>query len=225
MKQLQDMTVMEEILSHKIIAIIRGFSQEQILHTAEALLKGGIRLMEVTFDYAGDPSATPQAIRALCRAFGSEMLFGAGTVLTPGDAEAACEAGARYIITPNTDTSVIRRTKELGLVSMPGAMTPSEAVTAYRAGADIVKIFPSGDLGPGYIKALRGPLGFIPMAAVGGVDEHNIASFFAAGACCAGVGGKLADRASVRSGDYAAVTQAAKRLLSAAGVEGAETSQ
>lgn len=201
--------------SHKVIAILRGLSINEILHTAEALLKGDIRLVEVTFDYGKDPESTPMAIQALCRAFGNEMLFGAGTVLRPNDVDASCQAGARYIITPNTDPEVIHRATALDLAVMPGAMTPTEIVTAYRSGADLVKIFPSSELGPSYIRALRGPLGFIPMVAVGGIDETNIASFFAAGACCAGVGGKLADATAIRRGEYNAITQSAKRLLSA----------
>ncbi len=215
MKPTENKNTIEAILCHKVIAILRGFTKEETLRASEALLKGGVRLVEVTFDYGKDPDATPAAIEALCHTFGEEMLFGAGTVLSPEDVEKASQAGARYIITPNTDEAVIHRTKELDLAALPGAMTPSEVVAAYKAGADIVKIFPCADLGPGYIKALRGPLGFIPMAAVGGVDAHNIASFLAAGACCAGVGGKLADAAAIRRGDYDAVTRAAQQLLSA----------
>ena len=131
-----------------------------------------MRLVEVTFDYGKDPDATPAAIEALCHTLERKCFSAPEPSFPPEDVEKASQAGARYIITPNTDEAVIHRTKELDLAALPGAMTPSEVVAAYKAGADIVKIFPCADLGPGYIKALRGPLGFIPMAAVGGVDAH-----------------------------------------------------
>ena len=210
------MNTLDRILENKIIAILRGLSEEEILRTGEALLKGGVSSIEVTFNFAGDLEATPRAIAALRRAFGNDLCAGAGTVLTTETVQLAADAGAQYIITPNTDEAVIRKTKELGLIAMPGAMTPTEVVQAHRFGADIVKIFPSGDLGPGYIKALKGPLGFIPMAAVGGIDEHNIAAYLKAGACCAGVGGKLANLAAIRSGAFASIEACAKALVTAA---------
>lgn len=209
------MNTLEHILDTKIVAILRGLSDEEILRTGEALLKGGVSCIEVTFNFAGELAATTRAISALRRTFGNDLCAGAGTVLTTDAVQMAADAGAQYIITPHTDEGVIRKTKELGLISMPGAMTPTEVLQAHNWGADIVKVFPSGDLGPGYIRSLRGPLPFIPMAAVGGIDEHNVGAFLKAGACCAGVGGRLANLTTIHNGDYAAIEAAARAMVAA----------
>ncbi len=142
-------------------------------------------------------------------------MLGAGTVITPEQVQTAFDCGAQYIISPNVDAQVIKKTKELGMVSIPGAFTPSEMVTAYNAGADVVKLFPAGLLGPAYIQAVRAPLAHIPVAVVGGIDENNIATFFRAGACCAGIGSNLVNRKAVLAGEYSAITQTAQKLAEA----------
>lgn len=176
--------VLHQILEDKIIAIVRGIPSGEIAGLARALRAGGIRCMEVTFDPSSPERAadTLSSIRAIRETLGGDVCVGAGTVMT-------AEAGAEYMISPHVSEEVIRETKRLGRISIPGAMTPTEAEHAYSLGADIVKIFPAGVLGPGYIKALKAPLRHIPLAAVGGVTADNCAEFIRAGA--SGVGGNL----------------------------------
>ncbi len=141
------------------------------------------------------------------------MAVGAGTVTSAALAELAHSAGAQFIVSPDTDPAVIRRTKELGMCAMPGAMTPSEIKTAYEAGADFVKVFPASVLGPEYIRAIRGPLGQIPLLAVGGVSEGNAAAFLQAGCVGVGVGGKLVNRDWIAAGQWDSITQLARQLV------------
>lgn len=152
------MDVMETIRKDKIIAIVRGL-EGAYARPASALYAGGITMIEVTFNQAKPDSwpETQAAIRLIAREFEGRVIPGAGTVMTTEQVQMAFDAGARYIVSPNVDEAVIRETKRLGLVSLPGAMTPTECVNAKRAGADAVKVFPAGDLGPNYIKAIRAP--------------------------------------------------------------------
>ncbi len=199
---------------YKIIAIVRGAEPAQCITVARALYAGGIRLMEITYDQKHPASwqATADTIAALVREYEGRMLIGAGTVTNPGLVEMTAKAGGGFIISPDTDLAVIRKTRELGLVSMPGAMTPSEIKTAHDAGADFVKVFPLGVLGPGYLKAVRAPLGHIRMMAVGGINEKNLRDYLEAGACGAGIGGNLVNRKWIESGELDKITAAAKEL-------------
>lgn len=204
------MTVLERILEEKIVAILRGLDFEDTIRTGEAIKNGGIRLMEVPFDQTKPLSYTTDKIRGLCERFGREgVLSGAGTVLTVEQVRAAREAGADYIITPTCNPEVIKETKALGMVAMPGAMTPTEIEQCYRAGADIVKVFPSDNLGTAYIKAVRGPLFYIPLSAVGGVNLDNIQEFFEAGVCSVGIGGNIVNRKLIEAGDFEGITKLA----------------
>lgn len=201
----------------KIIAIVRGIAPEQCLKVAQALYDGGIRLMEVTFDQK-HPEAfhkTTDAISAIAKAFEGKMLVGAGTVTTPELVEMAANAGAKYIISPDVNVSVIHKTRELGLVSMPGAMSPSEVMTAHHAGADYVKLFPVGTLGADYAKAIRAPISHVKMLAVGGVHAGNAAEFMKLGMCGVGVGGNLANKKWIEANEYDKITQAARELVEA----------
>ena len=206
------MNLLENILNEKIIAIIRGFDTETTLKTVRALKEGGIKFSEIPFSQDMPVSYTCEKISAVC-ASEPDVFVGAGTVLTPEQVEAACKAGAKYIIAPNSDESVIKKAKELGLLAMPGAMTPTEAVQCWKWGADIVKIFPSGALGIPYIKALKEPLGHIPLFAVGGVNLDNVRDFLKAGMCGAGIGGNLANKNLIASGDFAAITELAREYV------------
>ena len=152
--------VIARVSREKIIAIVRGVGSEQCMNVAKALYAGGVRLMEVTYDQSRPESwgATAKAIGDIARAFGDKMLIGAGTVTEPALVDMTRDAGGLYVISPDTNTEVIKRTRELGLVSMPGALTPSEIMMAHRSGADFVKLFPAADMGPGYLKAVRAPL-------------------------------------------------------------------
>ena len=208
------MDIEKQIRGGRIIAILRGLSTEATLRAAQALYDGGVRLLEVPFDSAGDPDGRRGAenIAALNRAFCGNIAVGAGTVVSVDLLHRAAEAGAAYIISPNTDAEVIRRTKALGLFSIPGAMTPSEILSAYRAGADMVKIFPAAVLGAPYIKAVRGPLPQVPLIAVGGVGAENAAAFLKAGCIAVACGGKLCDATAVREERFADLTAAAAQL-------------
>ena len=204
--------LLDEIRERKIIAIVRGVASKNMAAVAEALLAGGVSMMEITFDQssADGVAETLRSLALLRDGFGDRIGLGAGTVMTPEQAEGAFANGARYIISPNVDEAVIAKTKELGLVSMPGALTPTEVAAAHRMGGDIIKVFPAGLWGAEYVKAIRGPLSHIPLAAVGGVDPDNLASFLAAGACCVGVGGNLVNAKKAAVGDFAAITAAAQ---------------
>ena len=205
------------ILEEKIIAIVRGAEPEQCKAVAKALYAGGVRLMEITYDQKRPESwqATANAIGALAREYEGRMFVGAGTVTSPALVEMTAKAGGAFIISPDTDVEVIRKTRELGLVSMPGAMTPSEIKTAHNAGADFVKLFPIGNLGASYLKAVKAPLSHIKMMAVGGVNEENAAEFLKAGAVGLGVGGNLAKKAWIEAGEFEKLTAAAKALVDA----------
>lgn len=208
------MTTWEMIEKNKIIAIVRGLSPVYMLHFVDALLAGGISLIEVTFSQA-EPETwkdTGSAIQTLLKERAGKVLTGAGTVMTLEQLHIAADAGAMYIISPDINEDVIRETKRLGLVSLPGAFTPTEIITAHRMGADAVKVFPAGELGAGYIKAIRAPISHIPLLAVGGVDVHNCAEFIAAGCAGVGVGGSLVNKQWIADGEFDKITALAKEF-------------
>ena len=210
--------VIHIVEEEKIIAIVRGIDAEKCMKVADALYEGGIRLMEITFDQKNPDSfpVTANAIAEIGAKYQGRILVGAGTVTTPELVELAAKAGAKYIISPDVNVEVIRRTRELGLVSMPGAMTPSEVMTAHNAGADYVKLFPAGELGTSYVKAIRAPISHVKLLAVGGINEKNVADFMAAGMCGAGVGGNLANKKWIEAGEFHKITETARELLAAA---------
>ncbi|MBR4000314.1 MAG: bifunctional 4-hydroxy-2-oxoglutarate aldolase/2-dehydro-3-deoxy-phosphogluconate aldolase [Clostridia bacterium] len=210
-------SVIQSILRHKIIVILRGLTEEELICTVEAMYRGGIRLAEVTFDSQGNPSdeVTAQRIAKLVRSFPG-MHIGAGTVLTEHQAELTAEAGGRFIISPDTNPNVIRRTRELGLVSIPGALTPSECTLAHRSGADFIKLFPNGEMKPSYLHAIAVPLSHLRFLAVGGVNENNLADCIRAGACGIGVATGIVDKEKIHAGDYDAVTELARKYVNAA---------
>lgn len=205
--------VIADIRRNKIIAIVRGVTGEALVRTAEALYEGGIRLLEITFDQTGKIAAaeTADMIRTLCRRFEGAMRIGAGTVMTAEQVAVAAEAGAEYMISPDTSEAVIKATLAAGAVSIPGALTPTEVAVAYGYGADFVKLFPAGELGLSYIKAIRAPLAHIPMLAVGGVNENNLSAFLDAGLAGVGVGSNIVDKKLIEKGDFAALTALALR--------------
>ena len=207
--------LMQKIESEKIIAIVRGVGPEQCMKVADALYAGGIRLMEVTYDQKNPDSfqATADAIAAIAKAYEGRMEVGAGTVTTPELVEMTAKAGGKFIISPDVNVDVIKRSVELGLVSMPGAMTPTEVMTAHWAGADYVKLFPIGDLGVSYLKAVRAPISHVKLMAVGGVNEGNIADFLAAGVYGVGVGGNLANKKWIDAGEFDKITEAAQNMV------------
>jgi len=179
------MSVYQQIISHKLIAILRGADPSDVVRIATALYEGGIRLLEITMN----SEAPLQAIEAVAHELGDDMVIGAGTVLDAAMAADAVSAGARFILSPVVEASVIAAAKKLGAVSIPGAYTATEIYTAYRAGADIVKVFPAAS--PAYIRDLRAPLPHIPLLPTGGITPDNISAYLKTGAVGFGIGSAL----------------------------------
>lgn len=199
---------LSEINRTRIIAILRGVRESDIDKLAGALLAGGITVLEITLNTPG----APDMIRRLQRTYGDSLYIGAGTVLDSEDLQVALDAGASFIVTPNTDEEVIRRCRDSGIPIFPGAMTPTEIVRAWKAGATAVKVFPSASLGLDYIKELQGPLKHIPMVAVGGVNTENIADFMRCGCHAVGIGGYVINLKEIEAGNFAWVTERASQL-------------
>lgn len=204
----------EKIKEGKIIVIVRGVARENLIPLAEAMYAGGIRLLECTYDASEKiPDEEIAAnIEMLAKHFEGRMLIGAGTVIRERQVALTKSAGGKFIISPDTNAEIIKKTKELGLVSIPGAITPTEVAFAYRTGADFVKLFPI-DLygGAKYIKTLRAPLSHIPMLAVGGVNPDNMAEFLSAGAVGLGIGSGVVDKKLIEAGEFEKITELAKR--------------
>lgn len=208
--------IKELIRNEHMIVIVRGVKSEQLIPLAEAMYEGGVRLLEITYSANGKVSdeETAKNIGALVEHFGDRMQIGAGTVLTEKQVALTAAAGGKYIISPNANPAVIAATRKAGLVSIPAAYTPTEIEAAYECGADFVKLFPVTSLGPSYVKAVRGPLNHIPLLAVGGVDLSNLADYAKAGVSGFGIGGNIVDKKMLEAGDYAAITDLAKRYVS-----------
>ncbi|GFZ90615.1 2-dehydro-3-deoxy-phosphogluconate aldolase [Paenibacillus marchantiophytorum] len=200
-----------EIERTRIIAIVRGVEEQHMAFVADALLQGGVTVMEITLNTPGALTMIAQLQEKL----GDQMYIGAGTVLDLDDAKRAIAAGAAFIVTPNTDEEVIRFAHSQQIPIFPGALTPTEIVKAWKAGATAVKVFPSASLGLTYIKELMGPLSHIPMMAVGGVTEENIHEFLQIGCYGLGIGGSLINLPQIQAGNYAWITDKASRLLAA----------
>lgn len=198
-----------------IIAIIRGFEPDVCLRLAEAYAKGGINMVEVTFNQKAPETwkDTAAAIRSIKDHFAGAVKVGAGTVLTEEQLRICEDAGGEYMVTPNVNTALIRKCAADGLMAMPGAMTPTEAVEAYDAGATYVKLFPAGILGPDYVKAVKASLSHIPFLAVGGIGPDNIGDFMKAGCVGAGVGGNLTNREWISDGEWDKITATAASLV------------
>lgn len=207
--------IIEKILEKKAIAIVRGIFEEDCLNLAKALLDGGVELLEVTFDQksAEERQRTAATIRLLVKELGDRMCFGAGTVTTVEMVEMAKAAGAQFIVSPDTNADVIRATVAADMVSIPGAMTPTEIAQAHRYGGDFIKVFPVSTLGPSYIKNVAAPLSNIRMLAVGGVDGSNIDAYLAAGAVGAGVAGCLFKKDWVAAGQWDKITEASRAFV------------
>lgn len=212
---------MNDILSiiqrNKLVIISRGIKTEVLLRAAKACAEAGVMLLESTFDHTlPDPIAENcEKIRRLREAVGDRIRVGAGTVLTVEEVNAAREAGAEYIISPNTDEDVIAQTKRLGMLSIPGAMTPTEVARAWKLGADIVKLFPADDLGNHYIQNLRSPLGHIPLMATGGVNPVKIPELLKLGIQAVGTGVTVLRRDLLEKEDYEGIKTLAEMHVDA----------
>jgi 2-dehydro-3-deoxyphosphogluconate aldolase / (4S)-4-hydroxy-2-oxoglutarate aldolase len=204
-------TILNRLLSSKVVAIVRLDSADEILNVAKALKAGGIDVIEFTM-------TTPGALEMVAEAssqFGDEVLLGAGTVLDAESARAAILAGAQFIVAPSLNLRTIELCRRYGKPVIPGAYTPTEILTAWEAGADLVKVFPANTLGPEYIRAVLAPLPQLRLVPTGGVSADNAAGYIKAGAAALGVGGKLVDKNAVKRGDWEALTAEAQRLVEA----------
>lgn len=190
------------------VAVVRLPSSDAAMKVVDALHEGGVLALEIT---ATVPDALA-VISVLARRFGDEVCLGVGTVLDATTARDAVSAGARYVVSPVFRHAVVTECQRLGVPVMPGAYTPTEALAAHEAGADIVKIFPSDTLGPGYLRSLLAPMPFLRLMPTGGVTPENVGAWLAAGAVAVGLGGALVDRDAVSRGDWAAITARARRV-------------
>lgn len=186
-----------QVLDRGAVAIIRAPSGELLVDVSKALYAGGLDVIEVTFTVPGVLEIISQVKQEL----GDKILLGAGTVLDPETARAAILAGAEFIVTPTVNTDVIEMCNRYDKLVMTGALTPTEALTAWEAGADIIKVFPAFVGGPEYLKALHGPLPQIPLMPTGGVDLETLSDYFQAGACAVGLGSSLVTKGMVENGD------------------------
>jgi 2-dehydro-3-deoxyphosphogluconate aldolase/(4S)-4-hydroxy-2-oxoglutarate aldolase len=205
------------ILDEGLIMILRGVPSDKLEQLAEAMYLGGVRLIECTYDATGKipDEQIAENIGMLVRRFAGKMRIGAGTVLTEKQVKLTKSVGGEFIISPDTNPELIRATKEAGLVSIPGALTPSEATAAHRAGADLVKLFPASTLGTSYLKTICAPLSHIGFLAVGGVKLDKVGEYLDAGAKGFGMGLTAEDRVAIMTGNYAAVTERCSRITEA----------
>jgi len=191
-----------------VVAIMRAKSSDQLLAAAEAILEGGVRAIEVTM-------TTPNALEVINQAttrLGDNVLFGAGSVLDSETARAAILAGAQFIVCPTLNLGTIETCKRYSIPVVPGAYTPTEILTAWQAGATMVKVFPASIGGPGYIKAVKAPLPKVKLSAVGGVDLDNMADFIRAGCEGVGVGSDLVNQKLLDAKDFREITERARRF-------------
>lgn len=209
--------VVRQIAEEKVIAIVRGYSEDECVNLAKALCEGGIKLMEITFHQtdADEQKRTVRIIQRLNAEMGDRMCFGAGTVTDVHLVDMADEAGCKFVISPDTDEEVIAETRKRGMVSIPGALTPTEIKKAWKAGADFVKVFPACNVGPSYFKNVHAPLPQAKMLAVGGVNAENMSEYLKAGAVGAGVAGCLFTKEMIKNGEWEKIAQAARTLRNA----------
>ena len=199
--------ILDTILDVGVVAIVRLSSGDRLLEVAMALRNGGLTVIEFTLN-------TPGAIEGIrrCSRELPDVLFGAGTVLNASAAEMAIDAGAQFIVSPDTKASVIEATHGMGKVSVPGAYTPTEIGHALELHADLIKLFPAKGLGPEYVKELRGPFDNLKIMPTGGVSRSNVSAYFRAGACAVAAGGSLVNDMLVKEDDLLEVTLKAKAL-------------
>jgi len=203
--------LLQRLIEGKIVAIVRLDSGEKLIKVAEALNSGGISAIEFTVPTPGALDMIKQASAY----FGDEVIMGAGTVLDPETARVAILAGAQFVVTPTLNLETIALCNRYGKPVVSGALTPTEILTAWDAGADLIKVFPASIGGPGYIKSILAPLPQVRLVPVGGVNADNAASYMKAGATGLGVGGNLVNKAAVANEDWGVITAEAQRLVEA----------
>lgn len=202
----------ERIVDTGVVAIVRGVDEGVVGDVVDAIAAGGVEAIEITVDTPG----AVEMIRDVSTEVGDDVVLGAGTVLDAETARAVQLAGADFVVTPTVDTGVIEVCNRYGTPVVTGVMTPTEAVTATEAGADLCKLFPASTVGPGQVRAINGPLPQVPLVPTGGVSLDNAAAFFEAGAVAVGVGSSLVDTDAIDAGDYRALTDRAEQFVALA---------
>src|SRR5437588_4554302 len=200
---------LRHVLDCGIVAVVRSPDSQQLVEVVRALADGGVTVAEITMTVPGALDVVKQVRAAL----GDRVLLGAGTILDPETARAAILAGAEFLVAPTVNLDVIRLCQRYDNLVMPGAFTPTEILTAWEAGADIVKVFPADVVGPAFFKALRGPLPQIRLMPTGGVDLATAAAFLKAGACCLGVGGQLVEPKAVAERNFDRIRDLARQYV------------
>jgi 2-dehydro-3-deoxyphosphogluconate aldolase/(4S)-4-hydroxy-2-oxoglutarate aldolase len=202
-------TQLRQILDCGIVAVVRSPDSQQLVEVVRALADGGVTVAEITMTV---PDAL-DVLRQVKHALGARVLLGAGTILDTETARAALLAGAEYLVAPSLNLDVIRLCQRYSKLVMPGALTPTEIVTAWEAGADIVKVFPAEVVGPAFFKAMRGPLPQIRLMPTGGVDLNTAAEFLRAGACCLGLGSQLVEPRAVAERNFDRIRDLARQYV------------
>lgn len=204
---------MEKLKKHRFVGILRHIAPEYAAQAAQAMYDGGIRIFEVTFDPSKETTIadTKKTISTIKARFGQEVSVGAGTVLSVDFAQAAYEAGAEFIVAPCTDPAVMAYTKKMGMLSVPGAFTPTEIMEAYKMGADVVKIFPIGPNDEAYLKNVISPLSHIPFMITGGINPDTIEKFLATGPVAVAAGATIVTKDLVEAGKWDVITENARR--------------
>jgi 2-dehydro-3-deoxyphosphogluconate aldolase / (4S)-4-hydroxy-2-oxoglutarate aldolase len=200
---------LQRVLNTGMVAIIRASSGEQLVNVARALYEGGIDVIEVTFTV---PNAV-EVLQAVHKDLGKKILLGAGTVLDPETARTAFLAGAQFLVSPTVNLDVIRMANRYDKLCMSGAYTPTEILTAWEAGADVVKVFPAEIGGPPYLKAIKGPLPQVRLMPTGGVNLETMHDFLKAGACAVGLGSSLVEKEAVEKGDFSRIRSLATQYV------------
>ena len=200
---------LRQILECGIVAVVRSPDSEQLVEVVRALADGGVTVVEITMTV---PDAL-SVLRQVRQTLGERVLLGAGTILDAETARAALLAGAEYLVAPTLNLEVIRLCQRYSKLAMPGAFTPTEILTAWEAGADIVKVFPAEVVGPAFFKAMRGPLPQIRLMPTGGVDLNTAADFLKAGACCLGLGSQLVEPRAVAERDFNRIRDLARQYV------------
>src|SRR5712692_2136073 len=200
---------LRHVLDCGIVAVVRSPDSQQLVEVARALADGGVTVVEITMTV---PNAL-DVVRQVRHALGDRLLLGAGTILDAETARAALLAGAEYLVAPTLNRDVIRVCRRYDKLVMPGAFTPTEILTAWEAGADIVMVFPADVVGPAFFKALRGPLPQVRLMPTGGVDLTTASSFLQAGACCLGIGGQLVEPKAVAERNFDRIRTLAKQYV------------
>ena len=211
-KNINIQNVIAEIEKQKVIAIIRGVSDEDLIPLVDAMYEGGIRLVEITYGTKSD-EATANSIKMLAERFAGRMYVGAGTVLTKKQVALTKKVGGSFIISPDCNPQIIKKTKRMKMVSIPGVLTPSEITTAVRSGADFVKVFPVNVMGPDYIKAVKAPLANVKVLAVGSVAVEDMPKYLEAGASGFGIGSTIVNKKLIAEKKFDEIAEISKQFI------------